>query len=129
MMRNKHTWILSILSILVLSVLMPLRVSADLVCVPFVECGNGHVEDATFVIPGTEQCDAGANNGKVCTPPLIFGATCTYCRTNCKTATITQGSVCGDGLCTIAEQCSNCEVDCGECDDDSSTTSTGFSQD
>lgn len=50
-------------------------------------CGDGAVN-------GEEACDAGAQNGAVCTPE--YGGTCTYCSASCRSVTVNGGS-CGDG--------------------------------
>ena len=69
-------------------------------------CGNGGVPE-----PG-EECDNGASNGVVCTPP--YGGSCNYCSSSCTIITVT-GPNCGDGTCSAVngETCSTCASDCG----------------
>lgn len=63
---------------------------------PIQQCGDGIVE-------GTEQCDAGAQNGVACTPG--YGSSCTYCSPTCTNVTL-QGGYCGDGTVqSPQEQC------------------------
>ncbi len=63
-------------------------------------CGNGTKE-------GSEACDAGAQNGVVCTAQA--GQTCTYCSATCTSVTV-QGSgggasLCGNGVINAGETC------------------------
>lgn len=51
-------------------------------------CGDGNVSN-------TEQCDAGTNNGVICSAPR--GGTCTYCSSTC-TNLIVYGTNCSDGI-------------------------------
>lgn len=60
-------------------------------------CGDG-------VSGGSEQCDAGANNGKLCQPG--YNSSCNYCSASCTTITL-QGNKCGDGVIGGIEQCDN----------------------
>lgn len=72
-------------------------------------CGDGIVE-------GSEECDDGANNGIVCSPP--YGGSCNYCSITCTTINLT-GSYCGDGTTDVA--------DGEECDDGNNTSGDGCS--
>jgi cysteine-rich repeat protein len=54
-------------------------------------CGDGFVNRA-----GGEECDSGANNGKL-TPLPDYGTIQNYCTTSCKLSTMT-GGFCGDGV-------------------------------
>ena len=103
------------------------------------ECGDGNVDDG-------EECDAGDNNGEVCS--ASYGATCTYCDNNCNEQTVMGGN-CGDGTrdpgegcddgntvngdgcsasCTIEASCGNGTRDPGEgCDDGNNVNGDGCS--
>jgi hypothetical protein len=50
-------------------------------------CGDG------ALLPGTEQCDDGSVNGRLCKPK--YGLTCNYCKTDCSVETVS-GAYCGD---------------------------------
>jgi hypothetical protein len=63
-------------------------------------CGDG-------VVNGTEQCDAGNQNGVACTAG--YGLTCNYCSANCTNATVT-GPSCGDGIKNGSEQCDGTDL-------------------
>src|SRR3989339_1064900 len=52
-------------------------------------CGDG------FTKTGTEACDVGIDNGRICT--ASYGETCNYCNVNCAIKVIT-GPRCGDGI-------------------------------
>ncbi len=80
------------------------------VCPPQPTCGDGNVDSG-------EECDLGVLNGQICDP--IYGDTCTWCNNNCELITET-GPFCGDEICQAGEgeDCSTCESDCGECQDD-----------
>ena len=69
---------------------------------PIAICGNGIVESG-------EGCDAGSQNGIVCSPS--YGSSCNYCSSQCLTTTI-QGARCGDGVCNGGESSTSCLVDC-----------------
>ncbi len=58
-------------------------------------CGDG-------IVNGTEQCDAGVNNGLACTAP--YNGTCQYCSNMCTNA-VANGPYCGDGIKNDAEEC------------------------
>jgi hypothetical protein len=62
----------------------------------FTKCGDGIINQYG---EGWEQCDDGANNGKVCTPNL--GGTCPYCTSDCQTA------ICDD----VSGKCYNNQCD------------------
>jgi hypothetical protein len=82
------------------------------------ECGNGIVE-------GTEQCDAGSNNGNPCDPG--YNGSCTYCSSSCTTV-ILNGPRCGDDSCDAGyEDCNNCATDCGACPSTNTNASPGSS--
>ncbi len=52
-------------------------------------CGDGIVNQET------EECDLGEDNGEVCIAP--YDGTCTYCSSECKEITLSDG-YCGDGI-------------------------------
>ncbi len=63
--------------------------------------------EITFCGDGTpdagEQCDAGEDNGVVCTPS--YDSSCEYCSSNCESVTL-DGEFCGDGIHNVhQEQC------------------------
>jgi cysteine-rich repeat protein len=58
-------------------------------------CGDNHKEP-------DEDCDNGADNGKVCTPS--YGDSCDYCDSSCYTQTVTGGN-CGNGTIDGDEKC------------------------
>jgi cysteine-rich repeat protein len=59
-------------------------------------CGNGKKE-------GTEACDSGQENGKVCTAP--YGGTCKYCVADCTEEKTVTGPSCGDNTINGNEVC------------------------
>jgi hypothetical protein len=98
------------------------------VCCREIICGDGYRD-------GLEKCDEGIGNGEECVPES--DSKCDYCSTNCKFITLggaycgdgkcnpeyeseetcsedcgTSGGSCGDGICTILENCSSCKEDC-----------------
>ncbi len=70
-------------------------------------CGDGAVNQAS------EQCDAGANNGKICSP--AYGGTCTYCTAACLQQTV-QGQYCGDGSVNGPEECDSANLNGNTCE-------------
>lgn len=71
-----------------------------------------------------EECDDGTANGQACT--ASYGNSCTYCSSECQTATI-HGASCGDGTCNGQENCTTCATDCGVCPEEN-TTDTNSTQ-
>lgn len=64
-------------------------------------CGDGD----TYI--GYETCDAGENNGVVCTPD--YSGTCSYCNTACQ-FTVVSGSYCGDEVAQTGEYCDGSDL-------------------
>lgn len=59
-------------------------------------CGNGTIDQ-------NEQCDAGDDNGQVCTPS--YGNSCAYCSDRCQTVTVDPLAYCGNGVLDQGEVC------------------------
>ncbi|MFH1227063.1 MAG: hypothetical protein V1701_04055, partial [Planctomycetota bacterium] len=70
--------------------------SNSVTIVPAPVCGDNSVNQSS------EQCDAGQNNGAVCSAE--YGQTCNYCSASCETETV-QGPYCGDSVKNGQEEC------------------------
>lgn len=67
-------------------------------------CGDGNKSSS-------EACDAGANNGTVCTP--TYNNTCTYCSVSCEIQTVV-GPKCGDYNIDAGETCDDGNIVSGD---------------
>lgn len=73
-------------------------------------CGDG-VKQRPNDDGDNEECDAGANNGNICTPD--YDDDCTYCSNACEEIAV-EGAYCGDGNCdSLNEDENSCPDDCG----------------